>query len=88
MRRQQLLPQLPVHDPEVSERRFLISQVTKRVSASPNLSADALFLTRKGDRLHRLTFTDPDAAPLFPYALDGSGNGGGGTFGVVLGVLL
>jgi hypothetical protein len=54
-------------------------------SLGANLSGEAFFLHREGDRLGRLRRTDPNASPPFPYAMNGSGNGLGATLSLVLG---
>ena len=62
--------------------------LSSRFSLRANLSADALFLRRRGDGFHRLGRTDPNASPNFPYAINGSGNALGGTFSAVFGLHL
>lgn len=54
-------------------------------SLAANLSGEAFFLHREGDRLGRLRRTDPNASPPFPYGMDGSGNGLGATLSLLLG---
>ncbi|HVY31522.1 MAG TPA: hypothetical protein VHB79_33440 [Polyangiaceae bacterium] len=56
------------------------------LSLGANLSGDAFFLRRHGDRLIRTSSTDVSSPPAFPYGLDGSGNGLGATLSVLLGL--
>jgi len=60
--------------------------VSRWFSLGANLSGDAFFLSRKGDRLPRFSTTDPNASPPFPYGIDGSGNGLGVALRLVLGL--
>jgi hypothetical protein len=53
-------------------------------SVGANLAGDAFFLHRKGDRLLRVSSTDPNSPPPFPYGTDGSANGLGTTLSLVL----
>jgi hypothetical protein len=53
-------------------------------SVGGNLSGEAFFLRRHGDRFPRTSPTDPNSAPMFFYALDCSGNGLGATLSVAL----
>lgn len=55
-------------------------------SVGASLSGDAFFLRRKGDQLVRRLSDDPNSPPIFPYAIDGSGNGLGATLALVLGL--
>jgi hypothetical protein len=60
--------------------------VRRWFSVGANLSGDAFFLRRRGDRLPRTSSTDPNSPVPFAYAMDGSGNGLGATLGLVLGL--
>jgi hypothetical protein len=55
-------------------------------SVSGTLSADALFLRRRGDRLPRSSGSDPNVPPEFRYGSDGSANGLGATLALALGL--
>ncbi len=58
--------------------------LAKLLSVGANLSADAYFLHRKGDRLERTASAEPSSSSLFPYAADGAGRGLGVTLSLVL----
>ena len=60
--------------------------VSRWFSVGANLSGDAFFLRRRGDRLPRIWSADINSAPPFSYATDGSGNGLGAALSLVLGV--
>lgn len=79
-------PAIDIHGLNLRASVGLSYYVSSWFSIGGNLSGDAFFLRRAGDRLQRFATADPNAPSPFPYALDGSANGLGVALTLVLGL--
>lgn len=79
-------PAIDIHGLNARLKVGLDYYLLRWLSVGMSVSAEAFFLTRRGDRLVRVSSTDPNSPPQVFQSLDGSGNGLGTALSLVLGL--